>query len=366
MKNNSSKTKVAIIGGGIFGATAAYILAKKGFLVTLFEKDFELFRGASLFNHNRHHYGFHYPRSIPTAKQCMESRDSFNEFYGDALITDFDNYYCVGRNSRVSADDYVKFCTDMGLPFKEEKPHESLVSPEHIVLGLKVGEPIYNLEKLRSSCIEKLNHPNITVLQNHAVTHISEDNNSVTVSYNSPGSSKKTDGFDHAVNATYARYNQFCEWLGFEKREFQFNLQELCLLKLPITRATGVTIMDGDYPSFLPYGNTGLVIFAHVIESQLVREVSFDTKPMLSKVLSVQSNWKKTLEASYDVVPILKRAEYQRSFFIDRVVDAKRAGDDGRISEIVVHSPRCRSIFSAKIITSVSTAENLAQQLEKN
>ncbi|MFN3453891.1 MAG: FAD-dependent oxidoreductase, partial [Pseudobdellovibrio sp.] len=68
IENKSIKTKVAIIGGGIFGATAAYILAKEGFKVTLFEKESELFGGASLFNHNRHHFGFHYPRIVQTAQ----------------------------------------------------------------------------------------------------------------------------------------------------------------------------------------------------------------------------------------------------------------------------------------------------------
>jgi hypothetical protein len=360
----SSKVKVAIIGGGIFGATAAYVLEKEGFLVTLFERNSELFRGASLFNHNRHHFGFHYPRSIQTAKQCMESRESFNSLYGEALISDFDNFYCVGRNSRVSADDYLKFCYEMDLPFHEEMPEANIVNPEQIVLGLKVGEPIYTLQRLRSICLDGLNSPNITVLQNHDVTHVRVKSDAVSISYLGPGDSKKSEHFDHVINASYARYNQFCEWLDFEKRPFQFNLQELCLLKLPITRATGVTIMDGDYPSFLPYGTTGLVIFAHVTESQLVREVSLETSPLLNRTLSIQSNWAKALEVSSEILPILRRAEYQRSIFIDRVVDAKRSGDDGRVSEIVIHNDRCRSIFSAKIITSVSTAEKLARQLK--
>jgi hypothetical protein len=366
LSNKNSKTKVALIGGGIFGATAAAVLAEQGFYVTLFEKNNELFSGASLYNHNRHHLGFHYPRSIDTARQCMESRESFNRLYSNSLITDFDNYYCVGRESRVSASEYLDFCSHMNLPFSEEKPPPHLVDPSAIALGVKVGEPIYNLDVLRSTCIDRLNHPNITVQLNHEVIGVSQNADSVTVNAQSPDSAQKSESFDHVVNATYARYNQFCEWLGFEKRQFQFNLQELCVLKLPIARDTGITIMDGEYPSFLPYGKTGLVLFAHVTQSQLVREVSFAKKSLLNRSLSVQSNWKKTMEVSSDVLPILKKAEYQKSFYIDRVVDARRAGDDGRISEVISHSDRCWSIFSAKIITSVSTADSLAQKLQRN
>jgi hypothetical protein len=363
---NPSKTKVAILGGGIFGATAAYVLARSGFKVTLFEKNPHLFSGASLINHNRHHFGFHYPRSPQTARQCMESRDSFNSLYADSLIADFDNYYCVGKDSRLAANEYLAFCTEMNLPFIEQMPPHSIVDSEKIVLGLKVEEPIYNLDKLRSICIGQLNSPRILVLPNHEVTNATENGDFVSIRYSTPGLAEKIEEFDHVVNATYARYNQFCHWLGFEKREFQFNLQELCILKLPLERHIGITIMDGEFPSFLPFGNTGFVLFAHVIESQLARETSQEKQPLLNRSLAVVSNWKKTVEASSQIIPILKKAEYQKSFFIDRVVDAKRAVDDGRISEVISHSKRCWSIFSAKIITSVSTANSLAARLEKN
>ena len=56
--------KIAIIGAGIFGITAAIKLSKfKDFNVDVFEKCNSIFQGATYANHNRHHYGFHYPRS---------------------------------------------------------------------------------------------------------------------------------------------------------------------------------------------------------------------------------------------------------------------------------------------------------------
>ena len=77
--------KIGIIGGGIFGVSAAVNLADK-FEVTLFEQKNDLLLGATYANHNRHHYGFHYPRSIETAEQCLNSISTFEKYYLDSLV----------------------------------------------------------------------------------------------------------------------------------------------------------------------------------------------------------------------------------------------------------------------------------------
>ena len=61
--------KIAIIGCGAFGLSAALELQNKSFDVYIYDKSTEILNGATFANHNRHHYGFHYPRSQQTIDQ---------------------------------------------------------------------------------------------------------------------------------------------------------------------------------------------------------------------------------------------------------------------------------------------------------
>ena len=84
----SRKPRVAVIGGGIFGATCA---AELGDFcdVTLIERHDELLSEASTLNQWRYHHGFHYPRSIEMIHEIKECRHEFEAVYGEAIISGF-------------------------------------------------------------------------------------------------------------------------------------------------------------------------------------------------------------------------------------------------------------------------------------
>ena len=65
------KKKIAIIGAGWFGCHIAHQIKKKlnKFDIKLYEKEKDIFLGASSNNQNRLHLGFHYPRSKQTRLQ---------------------------------------------------------------------------------------------------------------------------------------------------------------------------------------------------------------------------------------------------------------------------------------------------------
>ena len=64
--------KIGIVGAGIFGCSIALELQKDGHLVTIIEQDSDIMLRASKNNHNRIHYGYHYPRSLETTKQSLD------------------------------------------------------------------------------------------------------------------------------------------------------------------------------------------------------------------------------------------------------------------------------------------------------
>ena len=78
--------KILVIGGGIFGCSISLELSKYNLDVTLIEKDSDIMSNASKCNHNRIHYGYHYPRSIETAAQSLDGLLSFLMMYKESII----------------------------------------------------------------------------------------------------------------------------------------------------------------------------------------------------------------------------------------------------------------------------------------
>ena len=78
------------------------------FHITVFEREDNIFEGASTVNHLRHHYGFHYPRSKETVKEIIVARKNFEGEYGDCISEVFEDYYAVSKtNSKTSPVDLV-------------------------------------------------------------------------------------------------------------------------------------------------------------------------------------------------------------------------------------------------------------------
>ena len=110
--------KVGIIGGGIFGLTAAIYLSKFSKKIIIFEKNSEILCGATKYNHNRHHYGFHYPRSLKTVRQCQNSKILFEKTYNKAVDYRFKNYYAISKfNSKIDPSFFENFCNQGNLVF---------------------------------------------------------------------------------------------------------------------------------------------------------------------------------------------------------------------------------------------------------
>ena len=100
---------VCVIGGGIFGLTIALHLSKYCKSIKVFESNPKILYGATKFNHNRHHFGFHYPRSVETAKQCLDAQKDFNKYYRSAIDYSFKNYYAISKkNSKINYNYFEK------------------------------------------------------------------------------------------------------------------------------------------------------------------------------------------------------------------------------------------------------------------
>src|SRR5690242_13856352 len=95
----------AVIGGGVFGGTAALELGRAGVRVDLFERHADLVLGTTRANQGRLHHGYHYPRS-PTA-DMREHAKRFETLFPESVITNNQHYYCIARErSHVTGAQY--------------------------------------------------------------------------------------------------------------------------------------------------------------------------------------------------------------------------------------------------------------------
>ena len=100
--------KIAIIGCGAFGLSAALELQKINLLMSIYDKSMK-YNGATFANHNRHHYGFHYPRSQQTIDQINEGKSVFEHYFKNALFN-FKNYYCISqKKTKTTSKGYENF-----------------------------------------------------------------------------------------------------------------------------------------------------------------------------------------------------------------------------------------------------------------
>jgi len=363
----NKKPRVGIIGSGIFGLSCAIHLAND-FEVVVFERDSDILKGATYANHNRHHYGFHYPRSPETAEQCLQSKHSFEKIYGKCCRWDFDNYYCVAeKNSKTTPEQYLQFCNLMKFQYKEQWPKNGILNPDKIALSLKVKEGIYDYNILRQLVEKRLSASKnkIKINLKHDVVEGNILPNGEKCLVTVHNGKKNEHQFNFVINAMYANFNRFCDWFQFPKHHLQFNLQELDIIELPVKQTLAITVQDGPFPSFMPLGFTNQYLLAHVEASQLIRESSKETTPLLNRVSYVPTDWLTIQNICSEYIPLLAQARYIKSIIVDRVVDASRLDTDARLTEITNHGQGCFSVFAAKIITCESTAAKVTKLLKE-
>ena len=358
----NKKPRIAIIGAGLFGANCAIFLGKFCDVV-LFERNNDILMEASFINQYRHHWGYHYPRSPETVKDIKEATESFELLYNDAIIRNFPTYYCVAKEgSRVSAEDYIKFCDSHNLPYKLEYPEPSYVNRNMISASLKTEEPIYDY-----SVLQKIIKSHLSKIKNVEIRLCSEViDGSIENDFTKRLAIKKDDkiyyeNFDYVINVTYANINIFSYWFNFPIKLLRMDFVEAIILKLPIPKVS-FAIMDGPFTNLVPTSEDNTFTLVHIKYSMLQRGVPKDGLIPESWKLT-NSNKKQILEESEKWLPILKKAEIIESRYVFRGVNAYREHDDARPSEIIHHGFGCWSILGGKIINCVSAAQWMIKEI---
>ena len=356
----TNKLKVCVIGGGIFGLTSAIYLSKFSAKIKIFDKNQKILNGATQFNHNRHHFGYHYPRSIDTALQCINAKKDFDRFYRNSIDYTFKNFYAISKaNSKISYKKFENFCKKTSLNFKNIETPKNIFNSDLISKCYIVNEGVYNFNKIKSTILNRIKkNKNIKIINNVKVVGYVDQ--SKTIEYLKSNKLIK-ENFDLIINATYESIN---DHILKNKIYMEYNLQEMCKLEIK-TEKFGSTILDGEFPSILPIANKkNEYLFAHVKHSQLVK---IKSKNIPKKIFNknILSQIKSTFEKSKKFMKILDKAKLIGSFRVIRAVNIDKESDS-RMSEVITHKNGNLSIFSGKIITVETIGKEISNLLKNN
>ena len=345
---------VAVVGGGIFGCTTAWKLAKEGYNVTLYEKNDDIITQASNINQYRLHRGYHYPRSKETAIQSQWGETSFIKEYGDAIVNgDVEHYYCIAKeDSLVNPKQYWTFLNEINLPYVEKKldfMHKNVVD-----LVVQVKEFLFNSDKLRKICWDKLNKYGVDVTLNTKY---------VDSKYNND---------DYVINTTYANLNQLTP--KDKQKDYQFELCEKPVIKLPEQyKNKSVVIMDGPFMCIDPYGDTGWHVMGNVVHAIHSTNVGkfpeYDSKfdNLLNKGIVKNpsiTNIDKFIESAKKFFIDIDKVKHIGSMFTFRTVLPNKDKDDARPTMVEKINNKMFSIFSGKIGTCVNAAEEVLNEIK--
>lgn len=331
--------RALVIGGGIFGVCASIELSKNGIETYLFEKNSRLMQEATSVNQNRFHFGYHYPRSVATAKQCREGIDSFKEYFNAALINPRENYYAISRDgSKTSFSKYIKFCKELGLPHDEKYPSENILNRSEISGCVVVNEQLIDLDKLKKIAESLLRKNNVKVFLNREFTGVDSQD------------------FQIIVNATYSSFNYVNRMLNLPTRKFRYDICNVPVIKLPKNLSKiGITIMDGDFYSILPYGRTPYHLFWSVQGSTIRSEDIYPHQAKSHKIANYRDD---------TYIPLLKHAKLIDVLRTIKILAYDVEYSDERLTDLISYGNGKFAILSAKINTCVSTARKLVNVIK--
>jgi glycine/D-amino acid oxidase-like deaminating enzyme len=328
--------KLAVIGAGLFGATAAIHAARAGHDVTLYDKASEIMAGATRANQLRLHRGYHYPRSASTVDECRQGLDAFTAEYGEAILSGGNQYYAIAKGSKTSVDEYTRFMDEQGLDWHLADMGSHLFDELMIDAAFKVTESRVDYHKLRSLVDQALTRSGVAVrLGQSATIGMREE-------------------FDRIIIAGYAGTNEIAAALGCTRIELQYEMVEKPIVRLPKQyRDIGIVVMDGPFGCIDP-GDKGLHLLGHV--EHAVRSRWTGTQ---GKDATEQASAFKAMATSLSAyLPFLSQAEHIGSHWTARVVLPAKDATDERPTLVTRLDEQVMRIFAGKLGHAVTAAKD--------
>lgn len=248
------KYDIVIIGAGIYGLHASLHPNFSENKVLIIEKEKDILTRASFINQARLHNGYHYPRSIQTAKASAKYFDKFFRDYSFAINHTFHSIYAISKdNSLTSKEEFEEFCNTVNIPFKTI--NDSLYfKPNMVSSAYETKEFVYDINLIRKYYLEKIaKNLNISISFNTFIQKAIQKDYQYLLTL----STGETICTDCVINTSYASVNQINELFNLPKYDIKYELCEVELGKANHSlKNVAVTVMDGPFFSIMPFGKT--------------------------------------------------------------------------------------------------------------
>ncbi len=371
MASSTENYDFLIIGGGIFGAYAALYAAGRGARVLLVEKEAELMKKASTVNQARLHSGYHYPRSVATARMSDENKARFTRDHQPFILFSFDKYYAIDRfGSLTDAQQFERFCRYINIRcdralnhplFNYHRLEAVYLTTEYTFDPVLIAQ--YYRERLAAT-------PGITLRTLTEITGAEAEADHWRVRLRSlpPHSQSNFEvTAGQVINATYAGSNGVNRLFGVPEISLMHEISEMAFVSSPQLANTGLTVMDGPFASLMPYGKSGLLSLSSVAYTH--HKVSYDAlptfdcqqrrpdcRPDFTAICNhcaerPASNYPKMLAQIRQYLSEDVQLHYFTSMFTIKSKLQANYIDDGRPTEIAIlrDNPRFYCIFAGKI-----------------
>lgn len=334
----SSQMRILVVGAGWYGCHLAKVLLEKGEDVQLVDAQPTIFAGASFYNQNRLHLGFHYPRCSKTRDQSKRGFHQFKKVYGELCTPLKYNLYAIRENqSFIDFKTYTQIMASSGLSF-EDVTNVSPIFLENIEGIIDTSEEFICPIRSKKYFQEKLGGiftGDVSISQ-HRLASFQEKYDWVL--------DCTWGGLVNQVNAFF----ESCLYFAYESKSF---------------RDYALTIMDGGFYSIYPYiddlhtvtGVNHIVISTHNDQSDAYRA----TRKILGDNTAISARRAQLESSVMDSFP----GFLERFKFAYPVVSVKAkfpSGMDSRYIK-VLRKDNVLEVFSGKIDT-IFDAESLVMK----
>jgi hypothetical protein len=352
--------KVAVIGGGIFGTVIADLLSRSGHEISIFEKQTDLFQGATGNSSNRLHLGFHYPRDLETAVQSLEGFSNFTSFYPDACNFKFPCVYALSESdSKITIEHFLRFLEIANLEAEAIDSRSLSIygfDTNTISQAWRTQEGVVDVDALKGSLIGRLKQQQVVINLRTEITRVSKRGKWWKIEYK--GGEEE---FDFVVIATYGVDEIETPDLVVPRSKSIYQATLILQAKLSVPRF-GMTVIDGDFITVLPKGfsNTFLIYApgpSVIAESEDLRYVKSKSKSVTD--LKINSMYLRERFRFY--FPHVD-SEFSDDLLVTiRNLEMSTRVTDKRVSRIEELAPNLVSVRSGKIDHAILIGKELVR-----